>query len=138
MPYFDNIQTLYDCLQELFDKLSDDPVIKEKALASKLTVCFKYRDPEGQLWIDCTGEEIALLPGAQDLTADATLTMDADVAHKFWLGKLNLIKSLTSGEIESEGSVPRMLKLLPVIKPAFKIYPEILESKGLGSIIDVD
>jgi alkyl sulfatase BDS1-like metallo-beta-lactamase superfamily hydrolase len=138
MPYFEEIQTLYDCISELFNRLSNDPVIKEKALASKLVVHFIYTDPEGEVWIDCTGDELLLLPGKHDLEADATLTMAADIAHKFWLGKLNLIKALTSGDIESAGSVPRMLKLLPVIKPAFKIYPEILEEKGLGSLIDVE
>jgi len=137
MPYFTDIQPLYDCLIELFDRLMEDPAIKAKALDSKLIVLFNYRDPEGQLWIDCTGSDVKLTPGAQEMTADATLTMDTDVAHRFWLGKLNLIKSLTSEEIESEGSVPKLLKLLPVIKPAFKIYPEILEEKGLGSIVDV-
>lgn len=137
MPYFDNIDTFYECISELFDRLSDDPVIKDKALASKLIVNFVYDNPAGEVWIDCTGDDLVLLPGKQDLEADATLTMDTDTAHVFWLGKLNLIKALTTGDIESAGSVPRMLKLLPVIKPAFKIYPEILEEKGLGSIVDV-
>lgn len=137
MPYFSDIQPLYEMLDELFVRLSKDPVIKEKALASKLVVCFNYRDPDGQLWIDCTGDEIVLKPGKQDMTPDATLSMDTDVAHKFWLGKLNLIKSLTSGEIESDGSVPRMLKLLPAIKPAFGIYPEILKEKGMEELVDV-
>ncbi len=138
MPYFDNIEDLYWCLQELFDRLSNDPDIKRKALASKLIVNFVYNDPEGEVWVDCTGDEIVLTPGKADLTADSTLTMDTDIAHRFWLGKLNLIKALTSGDIESEGSVPKMLKLLPVIKPAFKIYPELLKERGLESIIDVD
>jgi alkyl sulfatase BDS1-like metallo-beta-lactamase superfamily hydrolase len=137
MPYFTEIQPFYDAIQELFVKLTDDPAIKQKALDSELVVRFIYRDPEGEVWIDCTGDEVKVLPGTQDLTADATLTMETDTAHKFWLGKLNLIKSLTSGEIESEGSVPRMLKLLPVIKPAFKIYPEVLKSMGLESIAEI-
>jgi putative sterol carrier protein len=137
MAYFSDIQTFYDCISDLFDRLARDPAVKEKALESKLTVNFIYRDPEGEVWIDCTGDEMVLAPGKQDLTADAILTMDTDVAHRFWLGKLNLIKALTSGEIESEGSVPKMLKLLPVIKPAFKIYPEVIKEKGLESIIDV-
>lgn len=137
MPYFSDIQPFYDCITELFDRLSGDPDIKAKALASKLIVTFVYHDPDGEVWIDCTGDEMKLTPGKLDLEADATLKMSTDTAHKFWLGKLNLIKALTSGEIESEGSVPRMLKLLPVIKPAFKIYPEILKEKGLGSIVDV-
>lgn len=138
MPYFNDIETFYGCISELFNRLSGDPDIKSKALASKLIVTFVYHDPDGEVWIDCTGDEMQLLPGKHDLAADATLKMSTDTAHKFWLGKLNLIKALTSGEIESEGSVPRMLKLLPVIKPAFKIYPVILEEKGLGELVEVD
>lgn len=138
MTYFDNIQPFYDCVSELFDRLSEDPAIKKKALESKLIVHFIYQNPDGEIWIDCTGDEMVLTPGPLDLEADSTLRMDTDVAHRFWLGRLNLIKSLTSGEILSEGSVPRMLKLLPVIKPAFKIYPEILKEKGLGSIAEVE
>jgi alkyl sulfatase BDS1-like metallo-beta-lactamase superfamily hydrolase len=138
MPYFSDIQPFYDALGELFEKLSSDPVIKEKALASKLLVHFIYSDPDGEVWIDCRGDDMLLLTGPKDFTdSDATLRMATDTAHKFWLGKLNLIKALTSGEIESEGSVPKLLKMLPVIKPAFKIYPEILKEKGLESIIDV-
>jgi len=138
MPYFTEIQPFYDCINELFDRLKEDPAMKKKALDSKLIVRFVYHDPEGEVLIDCTGDDIVLTTGTQDMEADATLTMNTDVAHKFWLGKLNLIKALTSGDIESAGSVPRMLKLLPIIKPAFKIYPEILKEKGLESIIDVN
>jgi len=138
MPYFSDIQPFYDALGELFEKLSSDPAIKEKALASKLLVHFIYSDPDGEVWIDCRGDDMLLLTGPKDFAdSDATLTMATDTAHKFWLGKLNLIKALTSGEIQSEGSVPKLLKMLPVIKPAFKIYPEILTEKGLESIIDV-
>ncbi len=137
MPYYSDIQDLYDVAVELFARLSEDRNIKKKALDSKLVVRFVYREPAGELWIDCTGDEIAVLPGARQLKPDATLTMDVDVAHLFWLGKLNLIKSLSTGEIESEGSVPRLLKMLPVIKPAYSIYPEILKEKGLESIVNV-
>ncbi|PKQ28730.1 MAG: hypothetical protein CVT63_01350 [Candidatus Anoxymicrobium japonicum] len=138
MPYFSDIQPFYDSIKELFLRLADDPVTREKALASNLVVHFIYSDPDGEVWVDCSGDEMLLLPGSQNFSnADATLRMSLDVAHKFWLGKLNLIKALTIGDIESEGSVPKLLKLLPVIKPAFKIYPEILTEKGLESIIDV-
>jgi len=137
MPYFSDINVLYEIAEELFARLSEDKKIKQKALDSKLIVCFKYRKPDGELWIDCTGDEIKVIRGSQDFTADATLSMDTDVAHIFWLGKLNLIKALSSGEIESEGSVARLLKMLPIIKPAFLIYPEILKDKGLGSLVDV-
>jgi len=137
MPYFNDIQTFYDALIELFDKLMEDPAVKAKALSSKLKVCFNFYNPDGQMWIDCTGDEVTLLPGSQDMSPDATLSMDADVAHRFWLGQLNLIKALSSKEIKSSGSIPKLLKLLPVIKPAFKIYPEVLEENGMGDLVNV-
>jgi len=138
MPYFTEIQPFYDAIVELFNRLMSEPAIKEKALASQLLVDFKYSDPAGEVWIDCRGDDVKVVPGAGDGgEADATLVMTTDTAHKFWLGKLNLIKALTSGEIESSGSVPKLLKLLPVIKPAFKIYPEILTEMGLGSIAEI-
>jgi len=138
MPYFSDIQPFYDALGQLFEQLSSDPAIKEKAVASNLLVRFVYNEPEGEVWIDCRGDDMLLLPGKQDFTdPDATLKMATDVAHKFWLGKLNLIKALTVGDIESEGSVPKLLKMLPVIKPAFKIYPGILTEKGMADIVDV-
>jgi len=137
MPYFNDIQTFYDALIELFAKLMKDPVVKNKALSSKLKVCFNFYNPDGQMWIDCTGDDVKLLPGSQDISPDATLSMDADVAHRFWLGQLNLIKALSSKDIKSSGSIPKLLKLLPVIKPAFKIYPEVLEENGLGDLVNV-
>lgn len=137
MPYFSEIQPFYDALVELFKRLMEDPAIKQKAVDSNLLVHFVYTDPAGEVWVDCRSDEVKVIPGPMDGTADATLNMETDVAHRFWLGKLNLIKSLTSEEIKSEGSVPKLLKLLPVIKPAFKIYPEILTEMGLGSIADV-
>jgi putative sterol carrier protein len=138
MTYFEDVETFYGCIQELFDRLKDDPEIKKKALDSKLIVSFVYSNPDGEVWIDCTGDDIVLTPGEMDLTADATLSMETDIAHKFWLGKLNLIKALTSGDIKSEGSVPKLLKLLPVIKPAFSLYPEILKEKGLEELVEVE
>jgi hypothetical protein len=41
---------------------------------------------------------------------------------------------MSSGEIVSEGSVPRLLKLLPVIKPAYAIYNGLLDARGLGDL----
>lgn len=138
MPYFQDIGQLYNALDALFSRLKEIPGVREKAVASNLVVTFKYRNPEGEVWIDCTGDDIAFTTGPSDISWDACLSMEADIAHRFWLGKLNLIRALTSGDIESEGSVPKLLKLLPVVKPAFTIYPEVLKEQGLEDIIEVD
>lgn len=137
MPYFDDINVFYDLLVGVFEQLMQDPAIRAKALDSKLLVKFVYRNPEGEYWVDCTGDEVKVYPGGppQEMTPDATMTMELDTAHAFWCGQLNLLGALSSGEIEAEGSMPRLLKMLPVIKPAYAVYVNLLKEKGLEHLI---
>jgi len=137
MPYFDDINVFYDLLVGVFDTLMKDPAIRQKALDSKLLVKFAYRNPEGEYWIDCRGDEVKVYPGGftGEGEPDAVLSMELDTAHAFWCGQLNLLGALSSGEIEAEGSVPRLLKMLPVIKPAYDVYVGLLREKGLEDLI---
>lgn len=137
MPYFDDPKVFYDLLVGTFDELMKDPEMVQKALDSSLTVKFIYRNPEGEFWIDCKGDEVKLYPGGpgKELESDATMVMDLDTAHAFWCGQLNLLGALSSGEIEAEGSMPRLLKMLPVMKPAYGVYVGLLKEKGLEDLI---
>ena len=63
------------------------------------------------------------------------MTMDADFAHKFWHGKANLVSALTRRLVMAKGNVPKTLKLLPVLKPAYRLYPQYLKDKGLTDLI---
>ncbi|RJP30075.1 MAG: hypothetical protein C4536_10925 [Actinobacteria bacterium] len=137
MPYFEDIDVFYDLLVGVFDELMQDPAIRQKALDSSLLVQFVYREPEGEYWIDCRGDEVKVYPGGppEEMTPDAVMTMELDTAHAFWCGQLNLLGALSSGEIEAEGSMPRLLKMLPVIKPAYAVYIKLLGEKGLEDLI---
>ena len=137
MAYFEDVNVFYDLLVGVFDELMSDPAIRQKALDSNLLVKFVYTDPEGEYWVDCTGEEVKVYPGGpgEEMTPDATLSMELDTAHAFWCGQLNLLGALSSGVIEAEGSMPRLLKMLPVIKPSYAIYNGLLRDKGLEDLI---
>jgi putative sterol carrier protein len=137
MAYFSDPQPFYDLLVGVFDRLMSDPNIAQKAKDSQLIVRFVYKNPEGEFWVDCTDPEgVKVYPGkpGKDLTPDAVMSMELDTAHAFWCGKLNLLGALSSGEIEAEGSMPRLLKLLPVIKPAYDVYNNLLDEKGLSDL----
>ena len=137
MPYFEDINVFYDLLVGVFDDLMTDGAIRQKALDSGLLVKFVYRNPVGEYWIDCRGDEVKVYPGSfpEDTPPDASLSMELDTAHVFWCGQLNLLGALSSGEIDAEGSVPKLLKMLPVIKPAYAIYNRLLKEKGLEDLI---
>ncbi len=140
MPYFSDINLFYELLTELFQKLFADPQIAAKARESQLTVQFTYCNPEGSFWIDCKPDPMVTYAGEPPapLVADATMDMELDTAHAFWCGKLNLLGALSSGLIDAQGSVPRMLKMLPVIRPAYAIYNGLLEERGLTDLVIED
>ena len=56
--------------------------------------------------------------------------MKADVAHEFWMGKVNVPMAIMSGKIVSKGPTPKALALLPAIKPAYAMYPQVLQEVG--------
>ncbi|MBF0574274.1 MAG: SCP2 sterol-binding domain-containing protein, partial [Desulfamplus sp.] len=100
-----------------------------------LCVQFVYKNPSATITIDATGEELKIVAGDFSGSPEVTMTMDADFAHKFWHGKANLVSALTRRLVVAKGNVPKTLKLLPVLKPAYKLYPQYLKDKGLADII---
>jgi len=63
------------------------------------------------------------------------MSMDADFAHQFWHGKANLVSALTRRQVKARGNVPKTIKLLPILKPAYALYPQFLREKGLADIV---
>ena len=55
------------------------------------------------------------------------MTMDADTAHRFWLGKVNVTVALARGQMKAKGPVAKILKLVPLAKPVFPRYRAQLE-----------
>jgi len=132
---FQNSDMLYDVLIEFYELLKDSPEIGPKLAQSDLCVQFRYKNPSAVITIDATGEEIQILKGEFDGQPEVTLTMKADFAHKFWHGKANLVTALTRRQVAAKGNVPKTIKLLPILKPSYMLYPKFLVKKGLGHLV---
>ena len=65
------------------------------------------------------------------------MTMDADTAHRFWLGKVNVTIAIARGQIRTKGPVAKILKLVPLVKPVFPRYRAQLEAAGRADLVDV-
>ena len=59
---------------------------------------------------------------------EVVMTMDADTAHRFWLGKVNVTVALARGQMKAKGPVAKILKLVPLTKPVFPRYRAQLEA----------
>ncbi|MBX9721640.1 MAG: SCP2 sterol-binding domain-containing protein [Candidatus Obscuribacterales bacterium] len=131
MSVFSSTDELQQVMQELWLEIKRTEEMAEKLVASKLVVQFRYREPEGLVTIDCSdGLEMKILVGETDIKPLIEMSMKADIAHEFWLGKVNVPMALMMGKIVSRGPTPKALALLPVIKPAYIIYPKVLEIRG--------
>jgi hypothetical protein len=130
MPAFDNTEDLNRVMLALWDRIKADEMIAKQLLQSKLTISFIYKEPDSKITLDCSdGEQLKVFIGEPNFKPAVEMTMKSDLAHDFWLGKVNIPLAIIAGKIISKGPANKALALLPVIKPAFNFYPEIYKSK---------
>jgi putative sterol carrier protein len=131
MAVFSSSDELMSILTKLWDKIKAHPDMSNQITETKLIVQFKYRDPDGLLTIDCSdGKDLKVMTGPTNLKPVIEMSMKADVAHEFWMGRVNVPVAVMTGKIASKGPTPKALALLPAIKPAYKMYPEVLKEEG--------
>jgi putative sterol carrier protein len=75
--------------------------------------------------------------GHSEMDPEVTMSMKADVAHRFWLGKVNVTMAIARGEIKPQGPAAKILKLVPLTKPVYPRYKAMLEEQGRDDLIDV-
>jgi hypothetical protein len=109
--------------------------IQRKLADIGLIVKFVWREPELSLTLDFTKDPFVVLVNDDTVAPTATFSLTSDVAHKFWHGQVNLAKALTTKTIVARGPIPKILKLLPVIKPLYEKYPTYLEEIGRADLV---
>ena len=96
---------------------------------------YRYRNPDSQITVKLiTAEEGQVDLGPTRLEPEVVMTMDADTAHRFWLGKVNVTVALARGQMKAKGPVAKILKLVPLTKPVFPRYKAQLEAAGRSDL----
>jgi len=132
---FRDQQMLYDVLMGFYETLINHPDIGPAIHQTTLCIQFVYRNPEGIITLDAGGDQLNLVKGEFTGRPEVTMTMNADFAHRFWHGRANLISALTRRQVQAKGNIPKTLKLLPILKPAYDLYPKYLRENGFESLI---
>jgi len=76
--------------------------------------------------------------GETEMEPEVVMSMEADTAHLFWLGRVNVTTALARGQIKASGPVAKILKLVPFTKPIFPRYKALLESQGRDDLVRID
>ncbi len=137
MPHFKDDQEVYRYIGKLFEDLSDDEDLAPKFRKANTIVQYQYRNPESQITVRMIeGEEGDVDCGETSMDPEVVMTMDADTAHKFWLGKVNVTVALARGQMKAKGPVAKILKLVPLVKPVFPRYRQMLEEAGRQDLLE--
>ena len=137
MPYFKDEQEVYDYIGKLFQDLAEDDELWPKFRRANTIVQYQFRNPESQLTVRMTeADEPQVDLGDTELEPEVLMTMEADTAHKFWLGKVNVTVALARGQMKAKGPVAKILKLVPLVKPVFPRYKAQLEAQGRTDLVN--
>jgi putative sterol carrier protein len=137
VAYFNDADEVYKYIGRLFEQLAEDDELAPKFRKANTIVQYQYRDPESRITVKLIdGEDGQVDCGDTTMEPEVVMTMDADTAHKFWLGKVNVTVALARGQMKAKGPVAKILKLVPLTKPVFPRYRALLEQDGRQDLLD--
>jgi hypothetical protein len=64
-----------------------------------------------------------------DWEPEVEMKMDSAVANKYFQGKENIAMAIARRRIKTSGNVKKALALVPITKPVFEQYREMLEDE---------
>jgi putative sterol carrier protein len=137
LAYFNDADEVYAYIGKLFEELSEDEELAPKFRKANTIVQYRYRDPDSQITVkllDGQGGQVDF--GETPLEPEVVMSMDADTAHRFWLGNVNVTVALARGQMKAKGPVAKILKLVPLVKPVFPRYRELLADAGRGDLLE--
>jgi putative sterol carrier protein len=137
MSTFKDAEEVYAYLGRMFEIAVNDPQFINATKGGDLVVRLTMTDPASTLVIDFPGQKVTCGEAAEGAPSTVELKMSADNSHKFWLGKLNLTLAMAQGKAKMTGSRTKALKLLPLTKPLFAKYEELLRDAGRDDLLKV-
>ena len=139
MAYFKDAQEVYEVIGKLFADLAKDEELAPKFRKANTIVQYDYTDPESVITVRLQEDKPGDVDfGETEMEPEVVMSMEADTAHRFWLGKVNVTVALARGQIKAKGPVAKILKLVPLTKPVFPRYKAQLEAQGREDLVNVD
>lgn len=132
MGFYKDADEVYKYVGGVFRAARDGDVGPKLATAD-IDMQIYYSDPEACLTIRMHSPNIEVEDGGDDPNADVKLFMPADIGDKYWRGEYNLAIGLAKGHVKAKGPVNKILRLVPLTKPMFPLYKQLVEEKDTAS-----
>jgi hypothetical protein len=130
---FDSARECREVMDKVFEMMSTDPEIGPKLREAETPQRFEF--PDLDLVVNVTNRDE---PGEQNLRWEWTddvpwepevkMTMDSDVANRYFQGKENVAMAIARRRIKTSGNVKKALALIPITKPVYDRYRAMVEA----------
>jgi putative sterol carrier protein len=132
MPFFNDSDEALKYLGGVFRK-SNETEVGPKLASAEIDLQVYYSDPDAQVLIKMRDGKVEVFDDEEREEADVKLYMPADIGDKFWRGEYNLAVGLAKGQVKAKGPVNKILKLVPLTKPLFPIYRDLVADKDAAT-----
>ena len=131
---FSSAKECREVLDKVFELMSTDPEMGPKLRDAETPQRFEF--PDVDLVVNITA--VDGLAGDQNLRwewsddvdwePEVQMTMDSDVANRYFQGKENIAMAIARRRIKTSGNVKKALALVPITKPIYSRYRELVET----------
>ena len=133
MPFFDSAEEVYQYVGGVFRAARDHPEVGPRLSSAGVVMQVYYKDPDASLTIRME-DPMVVDDGGDDPNADVKLYMPSDIADRYWRGEYNLAVGLAKGKVKARGPVNKILKLVPLTKPLFPMYRDLVSEKDSAAV----
>lgn len=134
MGYFANAEEVDKYIGGVFRLAAEHDEIGPKFRAADMLLKVYYTDPDVQMNVNMRPSGMEVSTGDIEEKPDVVMMMKSDTGDRFWRGQYNLAVGLAKGEVKAKGPVNKILKLVPLTKPLFPMYTELVAEKdGAGA-----
>jgi hypothetical protein len=130
-----NAKEFREVMDRVFEMMSTDPEMGPKLREAETPQRFEFPDLDLVVNITARAAEedgqnlVWKWSDDVDWDPDVKMTMDSDVANKYFQGKENVAMAIARRRIKTSGNVKKALALIPITKPVESMYRDMIESE---------
>ena len=133
MSDFKNASEFREVMDKVFGLMSTDPDMGPQLRDADTPQRFEFPDMDLVVNVTAAGEvedgQNLVWEWSDDVDwePEVKMTMDSDVANRYFQGKENVAMAIARRRIKTSGNVKKALNLIPITKPVYEMYREMLE-----------
>ena len=133
MAEFSSAGEFREVMDKVFTLMSTDPKMGPELRDARVPQRFEFPDQDAVVNItydDSGGDQNLRWEWSDDVDWEpkVKMTMSSETANKYFQGKENVAMAIARRRIKTGGDVKASLALIPITKPLYGMYREMLES----------